>query len=129
MVFEKKIFKDFGRNLYQSFWRKTVSKFWRKIVSKILEENSSKDFWGKLFQIFLKIYIYIYIFFLLSDKSGNLSKIVSVLLSASVKKFFVPRMLDFFLWYEFEVCITFWDLNLIAIWVFSLVNINLLVIM
>ena len=39
--------------------------------------------------------IYIYIYFFFWDKSCNLSKIVSVLLSASVKRFFVSRMQDF----------------------------------
>ena len=93
-------FKDFGGHLFQRYWRKNVSKileeicikdfgrkqfkrFWRKIVSKILEENSFKDFGG--FKLF---------FFLL-DKSCNLSKIVAVLLSASVEIFFVFRMRDF----------------------------------
>ena len=66
---EENSFKDFGGNLFQ--------RFWKKIVSKMFED----------------IYIYI---FLLSDKSRNLCKIVSVLVSAWVERFFVPHMLDFF---------------------------------
>ena len=41
------------------------------------------------------IYILFFLFFFLSDKSCNLSKIVPVLLSASVERFFVSRMRDF----------------------------------
>ena len=48
----------------------------------ILEENSFKDF-------------FIFIFFFFKGKSRNLSKLVLVLLSASVERFFVSRMRDF----------------------------------
>ena len=115
MILEKNSFKDFGGNLFQTFWRKIVSRileeisfkdfegkffqrFWRKIVSiifeedfpKILEENSFKDF-GSLILIF-----FVFIFFFFIDKSCNLSKIVLVLIFASIERLFVSRMRDFF---------------------------------
>ena len=46
-------------------------------------------FLKKSYNLFKKIYI-------IWDQSRNLSKIVSVLLSASVDRFFVSRMQDFF---------------------------------
>ena len=108
-ILEENCFKDFGGNLFQRFWRKIVSKileeicfkdfggnqfqrFWRKFVSKILNENCFKEFGGKFFKDFGGL---IFILFFFVDKSPNLSKIVSVLLSASVKRFFVFRMQDF----------------------------------
>ena len=98
-------FKVFIRNLFKRFWRKLVSnileeicfkyvggkwfqRFGRKIVSKILEENSFKNFEGKDFEDFF--------YFFVVDKSCNLSKVVSVLLSASIERFFVSRRRDSF---------------------------------
>ena len=48
-----------------------------------------------IFFIFLFIF-FIFFYFFFIDKSHNLSKIVSVLLSASVERLDVPRMRDFY---------------------------------
>ena len=92
MNLEKNCFKDFGRNLFQRFWSKIISNFLEAKIFKDFGRKAFQRFWRKIASKNLRIYIYIFF----SDKSRNLYKIVLVLLSASVERFFFPCMLDFF---------------------------------
>ena len=124
MNLEKNCFKDFGRNLFQRFWSKIISNFLEAKIFKDFGRKAFQRFWRKIASKNLRIYIYIY--FSLINHATSTKLYWSYYLHRS-RDFFSPVCWIFFM-ILVEVCITFWNLNLVAIWGFSLVIINLLVI-